>query len=221
MQQSQYRDNFQTCLVFWPFTVPAHRRMLTTVKLYNRFPVGGGNRSGGGGNQRVTRGWETDELVLMQIHRCIILHRFPQRCLWHATLMVIWIGHPRLGGNLLRKQTAGCGNELKSVSTPGNACGDFGLHTYMYEQNKTYCLSYNSVALWCLLFDGYSAFRARHLGLFLHLSPGVREERREEVSGKGLPKGWPLEANHTPSAGFLYISGFCLDLTTRQRLVQT
>lgn len=73
----------------------------------------------------------------MQIHRCIIVHGFPQTCLWHATLMVIWIGHPRLGGNLLSKQTAGCGNELKSVSTPGNAClWGCWLHTYMYVWTK-------------------------------------------------------------------------------------
>lgn len=48
-------------------------------------------------------------------------HPPPQMCLWSGTLTVMRTGHPGLGGNLLGKQTAGRGNEAKSVSKPGNA----------------------------------------------------------------------------------------------------
>lgn len=67
LAESVYRDDIQTYLVFQPFTELAHKQTLTTVKIYNSFPVGRGSRSGRGGNQRAMRGCETDELVLMQM----------------------------------------------------------------------------------------------------------------------------------------------------------
>lgn len=71
----------------------------------------------------------------------------------------------------------------------------------------------------CCLQDGYSTFRAKHMRLFSFLQE--REEGKRKRSWESLPRAWPLEANQALPAGFLSVRGFCLDGTTRQRLVWT
>lgn len=50
-----------------------------------------------------------------------------------------------------------------------------------------------------------------------------RSERRKtgKGPGKGLPRAWPSVDNQALSAGCLSMTGLCLNLTRRQRLVRT
>lgn len=133
-------------------------------------------------------------------------------CLWSTTLMVTQTGHLRLGGNLHTKLTAGCGTTLKSM-TIGSVWVCLYAYIYKTETDTLFFLKHHGpiTSIWLFYIEGQAP------------SAISKSERRKtgKGPGKGLLRAWPPGDNQSFSAGCLSMTGLCLNLTRRQRLVWT